>query len=532
MVPSLNLYKDYTRQDVHDIFSPETRFTPGSGTWGLQGIVENPNKRGDFVFFVTFGQRQADHTFDEWITESGVFSWQSQPSQTFQDRRIQQFIGHDENQNSIYLFLRTQRAANYTYLGKLKYLSHDPDHEKPVFLYWKLMDWPIPVPILNQINLKLYPDSAYNNEIAEMSETYSEYGQTKTSFDWRGRTWQVSRQELLEKVRGWIKSGLPIEATRFTNWAIDIDNNRISPKWLFHLITGAGYHEFDSSQARDKLSQIGFVATSIDSMPDSIEDFLDKNVFIWFGGKPTDRAAFFQSIEKMMKDEFPDTFQKSEFRFPNRVNWFEVRFPDLVGLYSFRLARQFDEYAYYFNGNTQEAKVLVQHLEPLIQGLSEQIGYPLSASANYSKTWGRFGFEISHGLKTCDIQYKEKTYEDITAHLFGVFIQITHELLINFMPRRRKSRTQKRSDVAGKTSPEYQSLLAKLETIKQVLSGNFVSPGDEVLCDWVHFCYDFGLYKEGQMLFTLVAPDQVNPWYYERTKKFARLCSIKLAAKD
>jgi len=35
----------------------------------------------------------------------------------------------------------------------------------------------------------------------------------------------------------------------------------------------------------------------------------------------------------------------------------------------------------------------------------------------------------------------------------------------------------------------------------------------------VQFCYDFGLYKEGQELFSLITPDQVNDWYYDRTKK-------------
>ncbi|MGA2977937.1 MAG: DUF3427 domain-containing protein, partial [Spirochaetia bacterium] len=98
-MPVLTLYSEYSRQDVHDIFSPDTRFTPGAGTWGLHGIVEIPDNPGDFVFFVTFGQQQAGHTFDEWITEEGVISWQSQPGQSFLDRRIQQFIHHDDYKN-------------------------------------------------------------------------------------------------------------------------------------------------------------------------------------------------------------------------------------------------------------------------------------------------------------------------------------------------------------------------------------------------------------------------------------------------
>jgi hypothetical protein len=80
-VPILNLWDSYTREDVHDIFSPGTPFTPQRGTWGLHGIVQIPERPLSYVFFVTYGQEQAGHAFDESITEDGVLTWQSQPSQ-------------------------------------------------------------------------------------------------------------------------------------------------------------------------------------------------------------------------------------------------------------------------------------------------------------------------------------------------------------------------------------------------------------------------------------------------------------------
>src|SRR4029450_11472765 len=114
---TLTLYQDYSRQLVHDLFAPEAPFTPQAGTWGLQGIITLPQRPGDFVFFVTFGQHQGTHIFDEGITEEGVFSWQSQPKQSLRDAQIQQFLHHDELQHSIYLFLRTaQRNREFTYL--------------------------------------------------------------------------------------------------------------------------------------------------------------------------------------------------------------------------------------------------------------------------------------------------------------------------------------------------------------------------------------------------------------------------------
>lgn len=159
-MPTLILFEEYSRLDIHGIFSPNTVFTPQSGTWGLHGIVPIPARNGDFVFFVTFGQKQGEHTFDEGITEQGVLSWQSQPRQGLEDFKILQFINHDELRNVIYLFLRTSVNQKYTYLGPLKYLSHDAEREKPVYFQWQLLQWPIPNAVLKRAGLALLNQDA------------------------------------------------------------------------------------------------------------------------------------------------------------------------------------------------------------------------------------------------------------------------------------------------------------------------------------------------------------------------------------
>jgi len=156
-LPKLVKYQDYTRKEAHDIFAPEAKFTPQSGTWGLQGIVSIPGRTGDFVFFVTFGQKQADHIFEEDVTTDGVITWQSQPSQRLANRQIQQFINHNEDSNTIYLFLRTERGRDYTYLGKLKYLSHDGEREQPVYFQWQILEWVITKDMLDRVGLQLQP---------------------------------------------------------------------------------------------------------------------------------------------------------------------------------------------------------------------------------------------------------------------------------------------------------------------------------------------------------------------------------------
>lgn len=155
----LKRFQDYTREDVHTIFSPNTSFTPQAGTWGLQGIVAINERPNDYVFFVTFGKKQGDHIFEEGVTADGVLTWQSQPRQSLKTVTIKKFINHDELKNSIFLFLRTNKNSEYTYLGKLKYLSHDTERENPVHFQWQILDWDNDQKKLARIGMKLQPSS-------------------------------------------------------------------------------------------------------------------------------------------------------------------------------------------------------------------------------------------------------------------------------------------------------------------------------------------------------------------------------------
>lgn len=153
----LTLHDTYSRKDVHDIFDPATEYTPQGGKWGVSGIVSIPDRSGDFVFFVTYGQAQGSHNFDEGISEDGVLTWQSKPSQKLTDPQIRQLIIHDELSNAIYLFLRTRPGIDYTYMGTLKYLSHDATRSCPVHFQWQLEQGPLPSDVNENIQLKLSP---------------------------------------------------------------------------------------------------------------------------------------------------------------------------------------------------------------------------------------------------------------------------------------------------------------------------------------------------------------------------------------
>jgi hypothetical protein len=70
---------------------------------------------------------------------------------------------------------------------------------------------------------------------------------------------------------------------------------------------------------------------------------------------------------------------------------------------------------------------------------------------------------------------------------------------------------------------------AQLAAVRDFLNGRSSRPSDERLCDWVNFCYEFGLFREGRDLFRLVDPSQVNNWYYDRAKRLAKVCAMKVA---
>jgi len=80
----------------------------------------------------------------------------------------------------------------------------------------------------------------------------------------------------------------------------------------------------------------------------------------------------------------------------------------------------------------------------------------------------------------------------------------------------------------GRTNGYYAMLDREIAAIRAFLQGRSDHrPSDEKLCDWVQFCYLFEMYTEGRNLFALVSPDAINPWYLERTRKIARICTLK-----
>ena len=82
-----------------------------------------------------------------------------QPKQTLKEKRILDFIYHNHLENNIYLFLRTNKKWDYTYMGKLEYLDDDKLKEKPVHFKWRIINWDPSEQLLKEIGLTLIDDA-------------------------------------------------------------------------------------------------------------------------------------------------------------------------------------------------------------------------------------------------------------------------------------------------------------------------------------------------------------------------------------
>jgi HB1, ASXL, restriction endonuclease HTH domain len=86
----------------------------------------------------------------------------------------------------------------------------------------------------------------------------------------------------------------------------------------------------------------------------------------------------------------------------------------------------------------------------------------------------------------------------------------------------------KRKSKLSLASSAHELLDREILLIQSFLSGESEQPPtSEKICDWVVLCYTLGLYLEGVGLFNYVDSTELNGWFYERTKKMARLCAMK-----
>ncbi len=115
----------FLREDIPAFFG--TEFNPGN--WNSGHVILSQQKAQ--VLFVTLNKqgRAADHRYlDHWLDERH-FHWQSQDKTTPTSSKGKSIIHHARSEVAIHLFVRehkleANKAAPFTYQGKVKYISH------------------------------------------------------------------------------------------------------------------------------------------------------------------------------------------------------------------------------------------------------------------------------------------------------------------------------------------------------------------------------------------------------------------------
>ena len=192
--------------------------------------------------------------------------------------------------------------------------------------------------------------------------------------------------------------------------------------------------------------------------------------------------------------------------------------------YEVALNRDFHELGLHFEavGSANYSRMSV--FLPSLAETSTALGEPLHAEAS-GQNWAR----IYLRLPSSDLG--EALAEDYARRLVRMAKLTAGTLEQAYAAEPAPALPQQKRETATHKAPgeTQQRILAdQIAAIRQFLRGRSPArPSDDMLCDWVRFCYSFELYAEGKQLFQLVDPSQVNPWYYERTKRLAKVCEIK-----
>jgi hypothetical protein len=203
------------------------------------------------------------------------------------------------------------------------------------------------------------------------------------------------------------------------------------------------------------------------------------------------------------------------------TNFVNVAYREFAGThYTVRLARGVNEIGLHFESsraaNMARLEVFRRHLESVVAATGLRLKAEPRGS-NWARVWTPLPREpLSEALAG--------TYAQQLARFIEVSLPVLREAYAE--SRRRESARPARPESTD-TDPQTIILRRELSAIRAFLAGRASHPSDEKLCDWVSLCYTVELFSEGQALFRLVEPGQVNPWYYDRTKKLASVCAMK-----
>ncbi len=381
--------------------------------------------------------------------------------------------------------------------------------------------------------------------------------------NWKNNMYPVFMDHFVKNVEQAIKDDPPEEAFRYKNWYIHIAGCDVSPKWLFHLITGAEYSEFTSHIARKKLNQVGLEALSLDNKMNSEGDSSIRSGLFPRMDKDA-RDAYLLRMSELLIEILPHKFGHVIPKHRSGTNYIQFDFTEFPSShYEFTLARKVLKFGFHFESSQENNLSRLSWIEPHLAEINQDIGREVSAK-RWGKNWAYIQLEISYAgfsgmmismaLSECNSlrliredywfgstiikllsekpEYANVKVNDliIVSSIMARFIDATYDQINKAFQTFPGGKRRRRSNAGGKRTDKkseiYRRIDEQIDKIQMFLAGRLSNrPSDELLCDWVQFSYLSGLYEEGMALFEYInAKELDNDWLYKRTKKYAQVC--------
>lgn len=334
-----------------------------------------------------------------------------------------------------------------------------------------------------------------------------------------GRSFTLSASGVLAAVRRELAAGMPPKAKDFRRWSLVVDGKAVSVKWAFNLVTGLPFTDFNVHDAIRILRRLGLEPA------DSEANLPAQNYAVEQTPPATEQmpnSVFFQTILDRLGHQLPPgvTIRTA----PPEANHRQLTCPAPRSHYELWLTKNQFEIAIHFEGNRDINLKLLDQMRLRAETIEQTLG-----ETPYIEPWGKNWARVY-------LKRPEATLDAATAHrLADDWLRFIHATLpvledavaasgMSVRSRKPRQRTKDEDLTAAKAILEK-----KIATIRVYLHGNpTAAPSDEVLCDWVRFCYDFEFFDEGAQLFKLIRPNEVNAWLYERTRRFARICEMRV----
>jgi restriction endonuclease Mrr len=333
----------------------------------------------------------------------------------------------------------------------------------------------------------------------------------------RGRTFTFSGPEVLDAVRTAMAEGVPREATRFKNWFLLADGQRVSVKWVVGLITGLPLGEFQASEARRVLRTLGLEIGDAGNAP---AEATEPGAMSF--PESLDYSAFFGVVQDHLKGRLPAGLSSQAVR--QHGNLVQIGGPISRSHYELRLARAYTEIALHLEGSQEQNLRVLNRLHAHMESLQTQLGEPVLA-----EPWGRdrarmYLMRAPGRMDAATATVLADSWLRFILATLPILQAIALDLSIA-VRRGRHSDEARQEDLT-----RQRAILAdEIRAIRGFLAASHsAAPSDEKLCDWVQFCYLFELFAEAVSLFKMIRPEQVDPWLYERVVRLARACELHL----